>query len=260
VLLVEDTVTTARATANLLSEGGVNADVSIVSDLPSALEHLRAKLVDLVVVDLALPDRQGLALLADIRATEVWHSLPVVVLSGMSDPEVVQRSYDLGANCFVRKPHRVVELVPAARAIEQYWVRHMRPSRQQAQDYIVFQLPLAATADAVREARSSVRNVLEGWGFATLEDTAELCASELATNAVLHAGSPVLLMVALLAESVRFEVEDEAPGELAAGTLVHDKESGRGLALVDELTEAWGVEQHEGGKTVWFELRRPDVP
>jgi CheY-like chemotaxis protein/anti-sigma regulatory factor (Ser/Thr protein kinase) len=256
VLLVEDTPTTARATAALLTDGALAAKVVLVSDVESALEQLRTTEVDLVVLDLALPDRHGLDLLAEIRSNERWHLLPVVVLSGMSDPQDVQRSYDLGANCFVRKPHRIVELVPAVRAIEQFWARHVVMQTGAVHDN-VFQLPLAATADAVREARATVRKVLDGWGLEDLEDTAELCAGELATNAVIHARSPVLMAMALLDDAVRFEVEDEAPGEIAAGTLVHDAETGRGLALVDELSESWGVEQHEGGKTVWFELRRP---
>lgn len=257
VILVEDSPTTARATARLLAAGALTARVEITTTVEDAREHLKRGTFDLVVLDLALPGGGGLDLLAEIRSSD-GGSVPVVVLSGLSDPEVVQRSYDLGANCFVRKPKRIVELVPATRAIEQFWLRHVALASEYP-DKAVFHLPLAATADAVREARFVVRQLLDGWGLETLEDTAELCASEITTNAVLHARSPVLLGIELLAERVRFEVEDEAPGELAAGSLVGDAESGRGLALVDELSESWGVQQHEGGKTVWFELRRPDV-
>lgn len=240
--------------ATLLTQGVLGAEVTTTTDVESSLEFLRGHTVDLVVLDSSLPGRYGLDLLAELRSTPKWEALAVVILSATSDPEVVQRSYDLGANCFVRKPRRVVELVPAVRAIEQFWLRNQHTDDMQEN---VFQLPLAATADAVREARAIVRKLLDGWGLESLEDTAELCAGELATNAVIHAGSPVLMAVALLDDAVRFEVQDESPGELAAGTLVHDAETGRGLALVDELSACWGVEQHEGGKTVWFELRRP---
>jgi CheY-like chemotaxis protein/anti-sigma regulatory factor (Ser/Thr protein kinase) len=258
VVLVEDSRRTARATAKLLSEGSMLAEVSIASDSEEALELLSESRTDLIVLDLALADGHGLELLRRIRTPDGWPQLPVVVLSGISNPALVHRSYDLGANCFVRKPRRIVELVPAARAIEQFWQRHTQDPVDR-HDNNVFHLPLAATADAVREARYMVRKLLDGWGLAALEDTAELCTSELATNAVLHAQSPVLLGVELTDECVRFEVEDEAPGGIEVGTLIHDSETGRGLALVDELSESWGVEQHEGGKTVWFSLRRPDT-
>jgi len=259
VLLVEDGPSGARATAELLADGGVEADVAIVSDVEEALACLRSGGVDLLILDLSLPDRQGLELLTAIRSG-AWRDLPVVVLSGTTDPDLVQESYQLGANCFVRKPHRIGELVPAVRAIEHFWIRHATAPPVGPPDHAEFQLPLAATPDAVREARAIVRGLLDGWGLASLGDTAVLCTSELATNAVIHAGSPVLLVVALLPSAVRIEVEDAAPGALEPGSLVGDAETGRGLAIVNALTQSWGVDQHPSGKTVWFELLRPDTP
>jgi CheY-like chemotaxis protein/anti-sigma regulatory factor (Ser/Thr protein kinase) len=243
-----------------LSEGPLGADVVVVGDGATARVELGADRVDLMILDLALPGNDGLDLLSEVRADPAHRTLPVVVLSGTTDASIVQRSYDLGANCFVRKPRRVVELVPAVRAIEQFWIRHSElPPLIDHGSSTTVSLPLPATADGVREARATVRRLLEGWGLAGLGETAELCASELATNAVLHARSPVLLGVELLPDAVRVEVEDEAPGAIEAGPLVDDgSESGRGLAIVDALTESWGVEQHQAGKTVWFELRRPD--
>jgi anti-sigma regulatory factor (Ser/Thr protein kinase) len=151
----------------------------------------------------------------------------------------------------------VVELGPAVRAIEQFWDRHTNPTPSGA-GRSVFQLPLAATAASVREARETVRRLIAGWGMASIGETAELCTSELATNAVIHARSPVLLVVSLQPDGVRVEVEDESPGPVAAGSLDGEGESGRGLALVDALSDFWGVDEHKVGKSVWFELRRPD--
>ena len=258
VLLVQDSPTVARATARLLSEGELEARVTVADSAAAARAELtdgdHALATDLLVIDLALPGEDALELLAEVRADPVSEAVPVVVLSGSSDQAVVQRSYQLGANCFIRKPNRVVDLVPATRAIERFWQRHADP---QGGAEPMFQLPLTPTASAVRDARRSVRDLFRAWGLDSLGEIAELCTSELATNAVLHARSPVLLIVVALRDSVRVEVEDEAPGQLAPGTLVHDAETGRGLALVDAMAHAWGVDQHPAGKTVWFELRRP---
>jgi len=253
VLLVEDSPVVGRATARLLSGGEINARVVVADSAATARRDLTDQ-VDLLVIDLALPGQDALELLAAVRAEASHPDLPVVVLSGSADQAVVQRSYRLGANCFVRKPDRVIDLVPASRAIERFWQRHHDHGRGAEP---VFQLPLSPTASAVREARRSVRDLFAAWDLGALGEIAELCTSELATNAVLHARSPVLLLVVLLADSVRVEVEDEAPGLIEPGTLVHDEETGRGLALVDALAHAWGVDQHPAGKTVWFELRRP---
>jgi CheY-like chemotaxis protein/anti-sigma regulatory factor (Ser/Thr protein kinase) len=254
VLLVEDGRTSARATASMLSGGSLVAEVSVAPDVDTALEHLAREPVDLLVLDLNLPGRQGIELLEDVRASGDWSDLPVVVLSGVTDPEIVLRTYELGANCFVRKPRRIVELAPAVRAIEQFWRRQLTPDTNGS----VFQLPLAATAESVREARETVRRLLTGWSMTPLADTAQLCTSELATNAVVHAHSPVLLVVSLLKRGVRVEVEDESPGPLHAGDLDGVGESGRGLAIVDALCDCWGVNERAGGKSVWFEVRMPD--
>jgi CheY-like chemotaxis protein/anti-sigma regulatory factor (Ser/Thr protein kinase) len=257
VLLVEDSATSARATATMLAGGGVVGDVEVVHDAEKALDYLRHAAVDLIVLDLSLPGHQGLDLLADVRSAPDWKTLPVVVLSGITDASVVQRTYELGANCFVRKPTRVVELAPAVRAIEQFWTQHAGPVDKKP-DGSVFQLPLAATGESVREARDTVRRLLTTWGMEAIGDTAELCTSELATNAVIHARSPVLLVVARLANGVRVGVEDESPAGLEPGSLEGHGESGRGLAIVDALCECWGVDPTADGKTVWFQLRQPD--
>jgi CheY-like chemotaxis protein/anti-sigma regulatory factor (Ser/Thr protein kinase) len=257
VLLVEDSVTTARATASMLAEGGLGADVAVVPDVDAALGHLGRDQVDLLVLDLNLPGRQGIDLLAELRSGPRWRELPVVVLSGVTEAGLVQRTYELGANCFVRKPRRIVELAPAVRAIEQFWRRHLAPPPAE-EDGSVYQLPLAATAESVHEARQTVRRLLAGWGLGALVDDAELCTSELATNAVVHAHSPLLLIVSRQRHGVRVEVEDESPGPVEPGALGGAAESGRGLAIVDALCECWGVSERPDGKSVWFEVRLPD--
>ena len=253
LLLVEDDSPSARATATMLARGGVFATVVTARDARAALDALRTG-VDLLVLDLWLPEQQGLELLNDVRSSETWRELPVVVLSGRIDTDVIQRSYALGANCFVREPDSVGEWAGAVRAIEQFWLRRTQP-REASRPVSVFQLPLGATASSVRDARSTIRRLIEGWGMPSLAETGELCTSELATNAVVHAQSPVLLTAERTEAGIRVEVQDEVPGGLEAGSLDGVGETGRGLAIVNAMASTWGVDQYEGGKTVWFELR-----
>jgi anti-sigma regulatory factor (Ser/Thr protein kinase) len=113
--------------------------------------------------------------------------------------------------------------------------------------------PVVASA---RRARALVAEELERWGESELFDTATLCVSEIVTNAVVHAGTPVQLDIVLLPERIRVEVVDggSAPPERidAQDEDVH----GRGIAIVDLLSAAWGVEPLDDGKCVWFELER----
>jgi anti-sigma regulatory factor (Ser/Thr protein kinase)/CheY-like chemotaxis protein len=245
-LLVQEPSASARATATMLAEGHVFGEVRTAPDVASALGQLRAGGIDVLVVDLALPDAPDVL-------DHAPPSVPVVALSSETDIGSVMRTYQGGATCFVRTPRNVGEWAAAVRAIEQFWLRRSGTLGPAGTTWL-FELPLGATANSVRDARGAMRRLFEGWGLASLAETAELCTSELATNAVLHARSPVLLIASRTPEGVRIEVQDEAPGAVEAGSLETAGERGRGLALVGALASCWGVDQHEGGKSVWFEL------
>jgi two-component sensor histidine kinase len=103
-------------------------------------------------------------------------------------------------------------------------------------------------------ARDLLRDTLAGFPAETV-DTALLLVSELVTNAVVHAESPLILQIEVARPHVRVSVEDcsaERPRPRAAGA---EDANGRGLWLVDALATAWGCHGTEaGGKRVWFEV------
>jgi anti-sigma regulatory factor (Ser/Thr protein kinase) len=80
----------------------------------------------------------------------------------------------------------------------------------------------------------------------------ELLVSELVTNAVLHARSEVELRLSNSADAVRVDVVDASTRPPVLRTRDDAAMTGRGLALVAELSAQWGVEETEGGKSVWF--------
>lgn len=86
-----------------------------------------------------------------------------------------------------------------------------------------------------------------------LKQRAALVLSELATNAVLHAGTPFFVRVHHDGRSVRVEVEDASPAlpDLAGESAM----SGRGLRIVDAPATNWGSQRKAGGKVVWAELK-----
>ncbi|WP_432505796.1 ATP-binding protein [Kineococcus arenarius] len=121
-------------------------------------------------------------------------------------------------------------------------------------------LPLPAEAGSAARARRHVRRALTGQVPDEVVADAEVCASELVTNAVLHAGGTVLLTVHVTAAAVRVEVVDTSPvtpqwvpHSLTAAT-------GRGLPLITALTVARGSDPHDDGKTVWCELSPSPAP
>jgi anti-sigma regulatory factor (Ser/Thr protein kinase) len=110
----------------------------------------------------------------------------------------------------------------------------------------------------VRSARSFVRDTLVDWGVYDHVDDVVLMASELFTNAVLHGDGGVAVSVALDDGNVRVEVVDEGrslptPPRSVPSAAV----TGRGLAIVATLADAWGKGRDDHGRTrVWLEVPR----
>ena len=117
--------------------------------------------------------------------------------------------------------------------------------------------PLPADHQAPGVARRFIRTTLTGWAVTEdTIDTAELCASELVTNAVIHTGTAAELTVRLDDDVLTVEVRDSGgEGTVRAESLDDPLTiSGRGLSLVEALTTAWSAERSADGTTVWFEL------
>lgn len=93
-----------------------------------------------------------------------------------------------------------------------------------------------------------------------LVDTAVLLTSELVTNAILHAGTGVVLSIHRGPDRVRVDVADGSPVQPAVKGYGNDATIGRGLTLFDRLASAWGTRPIiPRGKIVWFELP-VDIP
>jgi anti-sigma regulatory factor (Ser/Thr protein kinase) len=85
-------------------------------------------------------------------------------------------------------------------------------------------------------------------------DDVVLLASELVTNALLHARSAPNLDVAVRGRSVRCSVTDDSPQPPRRRHYANDAATGRGIALVEMIAARWGTERVRDGKCVWFEI------
>ncbi|MET0526628.1 MAG: ATP-binding protein [Nocardioides sp.] len=110
---------------------------------------------------------------------------------------------------------------------------------------------------SVAEARRLVREVLGDHPQGDWLERAQLCVSELVTNAVVHAGTPVDVHVLVHGGGVRVEVLDHSPHLPIPRRYASLAGTGRGLMMVDQSCERWGVLTNDDGKTVWFELGAP---
>ncbi|MCK6398927.1 response regulator [Thauera aminoaromatica] len=128
VLLVEDEAGIRRfVRAALESEG---CAVHEAGALERGRIELASRRPDLLVLDLGLPDGDGMALLAELRA---WSGMPVLVLSARSDEADKVAALDAGADDYLAKPFGVAELLARVRALLR---RALRPPQATAR--IVF--------------------------------------------------------------------------------------------------------------------------
>lgn len=116
------------------------------------------------------------------------------------------------------------------------------------------QLEPAPTSPA--RARHFVRRALEREGAAASADVTELLTSELVTNAVLYSQGSIELSVSADEDQVLVVVSDGNPAPPRPRSTDVLAASGRGLLLVGELADDWGVNGDRTGKQVWFALRR----
>lgn len=122
---------------------------------------------------------------------------------------------------------------------------------------------LAGDARAAAQARKLTRETLTRWRVPAVVDTVVLIASELVTNAVRHGRPPARLALHRREHDVRIDVHDNDACAAGLGGVTRsedpDAESGRGLPIVEALSERTGVEQVPGdGKVVYATVRLPD--
>ena len=110
ILLVEDNPGDARLILDAFKDGRVKNNLHIVDDGEEATDFLfkrnqyqNAPRPDLIILDLNLPKKSGLEVLADIKVDENLKSIPVIILTSSNSEEDVIRSYNLHANCYLSK-------------------------------------------------------------------------------------------------------------------------------------------------------------
>jgi anti-sigma regulatory factor (Ser/Thr protein kinase) len=140
----------------------------------------------------------------------------------------------------------------------------------EARDDLVATAAYQPEPAAAAAARRFVRDTLRLWNLSgrsarqdALVDDAVLLTSELVTNAVLHAGTPVQVTCRLVGDqpdaAVEIAVLDRRPAQLHtdlqySAAEAAERTNGRGLQLPAELASAWGVTYARAAKAVWFRL------
>ena len=132
ILLVEDNADDEELTIRALKKNNVMNELVVTRDGVEALDYLfgtgayagrdTAVLPGLVLLDLKLPRIDGLEVLRRIRADERTRRMPVTVLTSSKEEQDMIKSYDLGANSYIRKPVDFNQFSEAVRQLGLYWL------------------------------------------------------------------------------------------------------------------------------------------
>lgn len=122
-------------------------------------------------------------------------------------------------------------------------------------------LRLPPTAEAPARARQFFDAFARGHAGTpdSLLEDGRLAVTELVSNAVRHAGTPLTVHLAVVGDGLEVSVADECPRAPHMPAPDPRRVGGMGLALVERLSQCWGVLTRRGGKIVWC-LLRPRQP
>jgi len=133
ILLVEDNPGDVRLTVEALKDAKILNNLSVVNDGAEALAFLRnegryadAPRPELILLDLNLPKKDGREVLAEIKGSEHFRSIPVVILTSSSAEQDIVKSYSLHANCYITKPVDLDQFIKVVKSIENFWLTVVR--------------------------------------------------------------------------------------------------------------------------------------
>ncbi|HLT43728.1 MAG TPA: response regulator [Luteimonas sp.] len=139
ILLAEDSPHDAEMAIDALREANLANPIVHVEDGVEALDYLlrRGRWADrpdddlaVLLLDIKMPRMDGLEVLTELRKSDRFKSLPIVVLSSSREESDLARSWDLGVNAYVVKPVDVDQFFDAVRTLGRFWAVLNEPPRK----------------------------------------------------------------------------------------------------------------------------------
>jgi DNA-binding response OmpR family regulator len=158
ILVVEPNRTNLGVTARRLSEAGFR--VTTADDGASAIAELYRLPIDLVLAELNMPRMSGAELARAIRGEVQWNDIPIMLITGKSEPKGAVRAYEAGADDVILKPfHFEVLIARIERRIERARnVKRLREDNAALDARVVERaIQIGELRDELREVRAKVR-------------------------------------------------------------------------------------------------------
>ena len=144
ILQIEDDRDLAWIVRKAFEDFGFTGSTLVAESVREAFDFLnererKQQHLSLIISDIRLPDGSGLDLIREVKTNPYWRMTPVIVLSGERDPAVINSAYALGANSYLPKDPRRINLIGLLESFYKCWLENV-------------QLPENADRDRVQEA------------------------------------------------------------------------------------------------------------
>ncbi len=128
ILMAEDSPSDAELAKEALKNGMLDVCMNIVTDGEEAINYLfrkgqykNATRPDLILLDINMPKKSGLEVLAEIKKDEDLKRIPVVMLTTSEDERDIAQSYEQYASCFITKPVNFQSFQEIVRQLKSFW-------------------------------------------------------------------------------------------------------------------------------------------
>ena len=129
ILLVEDSSSDATLIAKILAKAEIPHNLRIVEDGVEAVSFLHREgrydkipRPDIIFLDLHLPKKDGLGVLAEIKSEPSLRNIPVIILTASASQEDITKCYQMNANCYLTKPSTSEDFCRTVKVLEDFWL------------------------------------------------------------------------------------------------------------------------------------------
>ena len=188
ILIAEDSPTQAEQLKRLLERHGYH--VPVAHDGETALRLLREQTPAMVITDIVMPGMDGYELCQRIKADENLKDIPVILLTGLSDPEDIIKGLACGADNFITKPYD--EEILLSRLQHILVNQELRMGKPTDMGLDIF---FAGTTHHITSERMQILGLLFSVFETALQRTQQLQVSEANYRALLETSADAMLVV-----------------------------------------------------------------
>ena len=109
ILVIDDSHTNVVLLESVLERSGYSVTTALSAK--EGLKSIKERVPDLIYLDFLMPEIDGLEFMAILRKKESWKGIPIVMLSAISDKDIIKRSKEMGVREYIVKPINLQKII-----------------------------------------------------------------------------------------------------------------------------------------------------